>query len=332
MKTYENLSITNPEKAICIISHIHPDADALASMVVFKEFLMNHFKCKLVDLFAECDQPPENCLEILDDEVLNLQPTTYDTVFAFDSPNSERLGIYKSIFDSAPNKIVIDHHATNQFFGDINFVEMSSSTCEIIYKILKYFNYEISVENQGKLYAGIITDTNNFSVGNISQETHLIVSEIIDNINQNEIYKHFLQNTSLKQMEMLSLAIQNLKSYDNSQILISNISKDIAKQTNATFEDFSTIVNELIKISNSKLICFIYPKGDSYYVSLRAKSEYDVSQIAVKFNGGGHVGAAAFLSNNDNLSQIENDILNEFKTQLYNNKSPKNKVFKKIRC
>ena len=181
---------------------------------------------------------------------------------------------------------------------------MCSSTCEIIYEILKFYNYALSTENQGKLYSGIITDTNNFTVGNIGGRTHLIVSEIVENINRNEIYRHFLQNNSLKQMQMLSVAIENLKSFENSQILMSHIDKLVSEEKNASFEDFASIVNELSKISNSKLICFIYPKGNSYYVSLRAQPGFDVSQIAAKNNGGGHTGAAAFLTDIEDVFKI----------------------------
>lgn len=327
MKTYEKLLSINPIKPICLIAHVNPDADALSSMIVLKEFLINHLKCCEVDIFTECSQVPINCMEILENQVINPSQKSYQTSIVLDSPNSERLGIYKSLFDGAEQKIVIDHHATNQYFGDINIVEMCSSTCEIIYSILKFYNYDISTKNQGKLYAGIITDTNNFTVGNIGKNTYLVISEIIDNINPNNIYKHFLQNNSLKQMEMLSIAINNLKSYNNSQILISNISKEQSKQKNASFEDFAIVVNELSKISNSKLICFIYPKNDLYYVSMRAKPEFDVSKIAVKYNGGGHTGAAAFLTEINNLSEIETTILKEFKSQLENSPKSKNSLF-----
>ena len=114
-----------------------------------------------------------------------------------DCPNTDRLGIYKNLFLDAKLKIVIDHHATNNYDGDINIVELCSSTCEIVYNILNSFNFEISKANQGKLYAGLITDTNNFTVGKITNTTFKIASEFTDNINREEIYKAFLSFTYL---------------------------------------------------------------------------------------------------------------------------------------
>ena len=124
-------------------------------------------------------------------------------------------GEYKCMFneclvEKAKNKIVIDHHATNSYSGDINIVEICSSTCEIIYNICETFNYTIPNANQGKLYAGIIADTNNFSVGEISERTFITASKLCSNINRAEIYSTFLASNSLKNMQMLALAIQNL--------------------------------------------------------------------------------------------------------------------------
>ena len=326
MKTYEELLKINPTKPICLISHIDPDADALSSIVVFREFLINHFKVKEVDVFAETEKLAEHYLEILEQVKLNPTPKNYDTAIILDSPNAERTGIYKQLFDCAKNKIVIDHHATNEYFGGINFVEMCSSTCEIIYSILKDFNYEINRKNQGKLYAGIITDTNNFTVGNITKRTHLIVSEIIENIKSNDIYNTFLQNTTAKQMKMLSLAINNLKYFQDNKILISHITKEEAEQYNTTFEDFANIIKELSTIEKSILVCFIYPKHNNYYVSLRAKPSFDVSSIAVKFQGGGHKGAAAYLSNKT-IYEIEQEILNELTNELKSKNVETKRIF-----
>ena len=194
MSKYNKLKILKKSKSVCIIGHIDPDADALASMVVLKNFLHERFKIKIVDMFADCEIISKPCNELLKNFNINNQPNHYDTAIILDSPNIERIGIYKNLFESAESRIVIDHHITNKQFGNINLVENCSSTCEIIYSILKHFKYCISIEDQGKLYAGIITDSNNFTVGTFNKKTFKITSEFIDNINKDGIHKHFLKN------------------------------------------------------------------------------------------------------------------------------------------
>ena len=316
MNNYDIFKNLNNQKSICLISHISPDADALASMVVLKEFLLQQFNFNSVDIFAQETDSLDFYKSIIENNDINIIKKDYDIAIMLDSPNKERLGIYKTFFESACFKIVIDHHATNNFEGDINIVDFCSSTCEIIYSILSYYNYEISNKNKGKIYAGIITDTNNFTVGNFNSRTLKIASEIIDHVNKDEIYNHFLSNNTPQQMELLSQSIQNLKLIENNQIILSHISSQDIDNIHATQNDCSGIVNKLATISNSKLVCFIYPVNDiEHYVSLRAKNGYNVSIIAKKYGGGGHTGASAFLSTLT-INDIEKLIEEEFKQQL----------------
>ena len=44
MTKYSQLEELKNAKSVCIISHIDPDADALSSMVVFRDFIKSHFK------------------------------------------------------------------------------------------------------------------------------------------------------------------------------------------------------------------------------------------------------------------------------------------------
>ena len=327
MNNYEKLNQIKNANSICLISHISPDPDAIASMVVFCEFLKSHFDVNRVDIFAETTNLSDGLLEILEDTKLNPTPADcYDIAIMMDAPNIDRLGIYKELFINAKQTIVIDHHATNNYSGNINIVEMCSSTCEIIYSILKHFNYETTKSQKGKLYAGIITDTNNFVVGAITENTFAIASEFTNQINREAIYKAFLANNTLKNMQLLSLAIENLASYEHNQIIITHITSEQAKKYNTTHDNFCGLINKIATINSCKLVCLIEPQDDMFYVSMRAKTNYDVSIIAKKFGGGGHVGAAAFTSTLT-LNEIHELILEEFRNQLSKIKEKKMNLF-----
>jgi len=326
MKNYSKLQILNGVKSICLLTHMQPDADALSSTIVFREFLKKHFNVSKVDIFSECSNVPENCLPILNRVKVNNKPTNYQVAIMMDCPNSDRLGEYKLLFDKSKTKIVIDHHATNQYQGDVNIVEFVSSTCEIIYSILKHFKFQISNENKGKLYAGLITDTNNFTVGNITPITFKIANEFAPHINRELIYKNFLANNTLKNLQLLSLAIQNTVTFEHGQIIISHITQEQANQYRANFDDCHSIVNELATINSAKLVCFIRPKENGYYVSLRGRQKANVSRIAKKYNGGGHIGAAAFISDKS-LMELEQIILNEFREELTKIPKQSEKIF-----
>lgn len=326
MKNYESLSKLKNLNNIALIAHIEPDPDALSSMVVFKEFLEQCFNVKQVDIFSECVEVRNSLVHILGEHSLNPKIKKYDAVIMMDCPNTLRLGMYKEIFDNSPFRVVIDHHATNNFDGEINIVEICSSTCEIIYAIMKEYDYNLSTKNQGKLYAGIITDTNNFKVGAITNRTFKIVGEFAENIDREAIYNTFLANNTQKSMELLSLAINNISSYENGKIIITYITNEEAKTRGADHSDMCAIVNQIATINSSKLVCFIEPRGEKYHASMRAKKGYDVSSIASRNGGGGHVGAAAFVSEKS-LDEIKELVLKEFLNQLKISKTTNKPIF-----
>ena len=318
MKQFDDINKLSNYQSVCIIGHTSPDADALASMVVFANFLKSKFNINKIDIFAECSKLQPQYISLLDNYILNPNSSSYEVAIMMDCPNTERLGQFKPLFDNAKLKMVIDHHQTNLFQGDINIVNQQSSTCEIIYEIINEFNYILTNSDMQKIYAGIITDTNNFTVGKFNKKTFQIVSEIIDNIDHESIYNLFFRNNSLKNMQLLSTAIRNISSYQQGQIIISHITKEQAQELHVHFDDYVGIINRLATINNSKLICFIYPKHENFYVSMRARGGHKVSNIAKNYGGGGHDGAAAFLSELS-IEQIEKLILDDFTNLLENN-------------
>lgn len=317
MKNYENLNILNGKKSVCIIGHSKADADALSSMVVFKSFLMDHFKIEHIDMFSDTNIISEKYQEILGEENINPEPeSNYDVAIMLDSAKTDRLGCYETLFYSAELKINIDHHNTNELPADINIVEQISSTCELIYKICKSYKYTLSKENKGKIYAGIITDTNNLTVGNFTNETYSIISEFIQDIDHEAIYNHFFGNNTLLNMKILAHTINNIKAFSDGEIIITHLTKSDLEKHGATESDLIGIINRIATINTAKLVCFIYPQDNgTYYVSMRARKGYSVSEIAKKYGGGGHIGAAAFNST-DEISTIENLILSEFTQQI----------------
>ena len=331
MKKYDCLNTLIGTKSVCIIGHVNADPDALSSMVVLKDILKSVFKISKIDLFSDSPVIGDNLLEILGSNKLytnlsEIRVKKYEVCVVLDSPNLDRLGCFKFLYNNATKTINIDHHATNLAIAQTNIIENSSSCCEIVYNIAKHFKYSLSTEQKGKLYAGIITDTNNFTVGNFDDKTFKICSDITKNIDKKAIYNAFLSNNTLKTMQLLSLAINNIASFNHNQIIISHISHEEAKQQKATHEDLCKIINQLATINTAKLTCFIEPRDNHYYVSMRAKESFDVAKIAKVHGGGGHIGAAAFLSNLS-LKETEQLILTEFREQLSSVKPKFKRIF-----
>lgn len=323
----KKLEIAKNAKTVCLIGHIDPDADALSSMVVFKSFLTKTFKIKTIDLFADCEQVSNSCQPILGKESINKKPKKqYDFAVMMDSPNVDRLGKYANLFQTSNHKISIDHHNTNQMLGELNIVANVSSCCEIVYMICKEYGYTLSNSEQGKIYAGLITDTNNFSVGNVSENTFKIASEIIPHINKDVIVSNFFSNNSLHNMKVLAQAINNTSAFESGKIVMSFITNQQAEQLGCNPNSYIGIINRLTSISHCCLVSFVYPKNDLLYVALRARNGFDVSKLAIKNNGGGHIGASGYLSDKS-LEETNKDILDYFIKEIKSKKGVNFNIF-----
>lgn len=328
MKSYDILNSLQKTKSVCIIGHINADPDALASMVVFKDLLKNIFEISQIDLLSDTQIINEGLLAILCSNELfanlnDVKNKNYEACIVLDCPNTDRLGCFKCLFEKSNKTFIIDHHATNLYQAQVNIVENTSSCCEIVYNIAKHFKYKLSNEQKGKLYAGIITDTNNFTVGNYDDKTFKKCSDLCKRIDTKAIYAAFLSNNSLKTMQLLSLAINNISAHENNRIIITHITHEDVNKFQATHDDLCKIVNQISTINTSKMVCFIEPREEKYYVSMRAKEGYNVAEIAKTHGGGGHVGAAAFLTDLT-INETKQTILNDFRKQIYHS-HPKNK-------
>lgn len=322
---YPQIKQLKNAKNVCLIAHNEPDADALCSMIVFKNFLSTKFKIN-VDIFAEYSHLPHSYDCLLDGQNLNQGKANYDWAIMMDAPKTERLGVFEPLFLNAPNKMVIDHHATNEFDHKTNIVNVVSSTCEIVFDILLEFKHKFSKADYGMLYAGIITDTNNLTVGARSEHTFALTGICVQNVESYPIYENFMLNNTKQNMNILSLAIQNAKYHENGKIIISHITKKQAEENNITQDNYTGIINRLSTINGARLVGFIYPKQGEFYVSMRGRAGFDIGSIAKQNGGGGHTGAAAYMSNLS-ITKAENLLLEQFKQALKQGKEQDKNLF-----
>ena len=53
----------------------------------------------------------------------------------------KRICLSNEIINNAKKIICIDHHASNEHYGDFNYIDIdASSTCELVYNFLKRFS------------------------------------------------------------------------------------------------------------------------------------------------------------------------------------------------
>ncbi|MDD4275680.1 MAG: bifunctional oligoribonuclease/PAP phosphatase NrnA [Clostridia bacterium] len=291
-------NLLKEKSKIALFSHTSPDADAISSCLAFKQMLIDNYPKKEIDIFIDAE--PANFYSAFKEKNIlsEFNDKDYDLAISLDCNSASRLGKFKDFYQSIKDKINIDHHASNERFGNINIVlHSTASTGELLYLMFKKFNLTITTETAKYIYIGIITDTNCFTSTAMQGRTHYVISEILKfNFDYLAIREYFFKNNSKSKSIILEKALHSLKFFASDHISYMKIMYIDIINAQGTWEDTLGIADQGITISGIDIsIVVIEKEPENYYISLRSKDEnVDVSEIAKKFDGGGHKTAAAF--------------------------------------
>lgn len=319
MSVLENIKekIEN-SKSILIMTHTNPDGDAMGSSLGLLSALKKIDK--QVTLYIPTPNKTFSYLPGYDEIITEgIDAKDYDLCIALDSSDLERLGTGRELFEAIEETIVIDHHITNQSYGDINYLNaIASSTCENMIVILASMGIAINKEIAESLYTGILTDTGAFRY-NARSETYEFVAMLLETgIETNKIYRRLFDLTTLNKSKLLARALERIELYEDGKVAFTYITDDDLVDLSLEQSDTEGIVNYGRNIDGTEVSIFVKEQDGKYKISLRANEYVDVSIVASKFAGGGHLRAAGYESVMT-LEQIKNTLLEELRKQLKQN-------------
>lgn len=140
-----------------------------------------------------------------------------DLVVVLDCGNIDRICADLDLYEDTI--VNIDHHITNEKYGDYNYVDdKAAATTELIYLLLKELNFVFnekadSIEKIGTcIYTGLVTDTGSFRHANVTKRTHSIAGELIScGVNNTKIYNNLFDNRPFNNVKLMGEALSNLK-------------------------------------------------------------------------------------------------------------------------
>ena len=283
------------EDNFIISSHYSPDGDNIGScLAIYFALLKLNKKARIVI----DDVIPKNIRFLCKDVTINKSYDIKDgeyNVIALDCGDKRRICAETSLIDNCKNLINIDHHASNDNYGNYNLIESTiSSTCELVFNLLNFMDANLIDKRIGKcLYTGLVTDTGNFMYSNVKPESFLMAYELLKlGIEKAEIIDNIYQNNPINYTKLLGDALNTLEII-NERIAIICVDIDMFKRNNISFNDIDGIVNYTRDIEGVEVGILLKEKAkNDIKVSFRSKSEVNVNEIAQMFGGGGHIRAA----------------------------------------
>ncbi|HBC30015.1 MAG TPA: bifunctional oligoribonuclease/PAP phosphatase NrnA [Clostridiales bacterium] len=309
----EIFNLINTSDKICIAGHKAPDGDCIGSVMALYNFLkpLNKNITVMMDGII-----PYNYKAFTDESVIlkNYNNEEYDLLFVLDTSDRKRLGKFEDVLNNSKKTVVIDHHKTNEGFGDINIIDTEmSSTGELLYDVLKASDLDISIEAAVLIYVAVLTDTGKFSYTNTTSHTHRKAAELIDlGVNVSEIDNIVYNSKPSNIVKAFIDCVSGIELYYDNKLGITAITKSILDKNNAEMADVDGVVEYIREIKEVEVSCVLKENDEGTKVSLRSKNDIDVSAVSVKYKGGGHAKAAGF-DLNENVENARRIIIEEFK-------------------
>ncbi|KHD38094.1 1-pyrroline-5-carboxylate dehydrogenase [Clostridium acetobutylicum] len=306
---------------IAISFHISPDGDSIGSSLG----LLNGLRSIGKETYILSKEVVPESFEFLnfareiDGNHFEVEDNT-DLLITLDCGNIERLNFDTSDMISEDKKytvINIDHHVTNDSFGDLNYINTkAASVGEIVYDLLSRMNISIDRTIAACLYTSILTDTGSFRFSNTTLNTHVVAGNLISTgLDFSEIHRKIFDNKKFEALKLQALVLNDMYLTFNNKLCVMKVTHDFIEKANAEDVDTGDLVSLGLKVNTAEVCMLLKEKDDCIKVSLRSKSYVDVRKIAEKFGGGGHIRAAG-LSISSNILDAEKMILSEIQGEL----------------
>lgn len=286
---------------LVLFTHVQPDGDAIGSLLAAGSLLQSQGK----EVSLVCHSPVPDNLRILPGwQAIRLPQEvageSYDLACSIDASDLNRLGDAGVLFMATPNSLVIDHHASNTFFGQLNYVDSKvAASGNLIYRLYEAFDVSPTPEQAACLYAAISTDTGNFSFGQMDEEFFLQMGSLMHaglDIVPYARALHLIKEPNF--VRLLTRALSSLRFECDGRLSFMQLCSKDFEETATNHELTEGIVNQGLNITGVQM-CFLASQineGQTKF-SLRAIRPHDVAQIAVEFGGGGHLLAAGCTVN-----------------------------------
>lgn len=298
MSAKKILKAIQDHRTFLISTHVHPDADGLSSelaMALYLESLGKKVKIMNADkaLGMYSFLPQKNLLK-----EFRSGPVAYDAAIILDCGNLERIGPVQSILQEDKTLMNIDHHITNDFFGDINLVRpQASSSAEVLFDFFAKARFTLTKKIALLLYLGIMTDTGSFRYDNTSARTHAVVSRLMKfKFSVSQWYKKVYENIPLNDFGLFQRVIRHFQVSHQGRVASLVLRKNILEGFSEEFDLRDRIFTFLRTMQGIEVIAiFTENNKKETRVNFRSQGKVDVAKLASLYKGGGHTKASGCL-------------------------------------
>jgi phosphoesterase RecJ-like protein len=297
-----------------LISHIRPDGDALGTIIALGLVLKQ--LGKEVVVWNE-DGMLEKFRYLPGWEMVGTppaEPVDCDVVIALDTASQLRLGkVALGAVKTARLWINIDHHVSNEGYGDLYYIDPTApATGQILYDLFDFAGFPITPQIADNLFAAISTDTGSFQYPNTTARTYEIAAALIRaGVKVGELSQKMYESYPLRRINLLRALLNVLKISCDGRIASFALTQQMVNELGVLPEDNEGLIDTIRAVEGVIVAAFFeeLPTDGKVRISLRSKDpSVDVCKVCQQFRGGGHT-LAAGARFRGTITEVEEKVL-----------------------
>jgi len=222
-------------QSFLVLSHVRPDGDALGCAIAMALCLQQ--LGKKVKVWNE-DGLLEKFSFLPGSEIVTqppAKPETFDVVIALDTAAFHRLGTCAAAIQGAKLWINIDHHISNERYGDLVYIDSTAPAAgQILFDLVRAVDFPLTYAMADNLFIAISTDTGSFQYPNTTARTYEIGAELVKaGANVGKLSQQVYESYPLRRVELLRELLNVLKLTDNDRVASFALTQEIVKKVGA---------------------------------------------------------------------------------------------------
>ncbi len=274
---------------IVVVGHVDPDGDALGSCLALARALRALGKDVTVPL-----EPPRYLQFLAEPGELSPAIASLPAdclLFVLDVSDKSRAE--GAPLEGASAVFNIDHHGTNDRFGDLAVVEPAKAACALLVKeFIDALPLTWNAAMATPCLTGILTDTGNFRYGNTSREALTVAGELIDyGVDYVELTDR-LQWRHPSYFKLLGKVMNTVRFDLGGELITARLAEQMRSDAGADVDDSDDFVGLIRYAEGTKVAALLKQRGDEVKVSVRSSGGASAQRICLELGGGGHLAAA----------------------------------------
>jgi bifunctional oligoribonuclease and PAP phosphatase NrnA len=308
----EIAEILRTRQRFVVLSHARPDGDALGCTLAMTLCLRQIGKD--VTAWNE-DGVPEKFGYLPQAALITkppVEPQRFEVAIVLDNAVENRAGTARKAVAHADVWINIDHHISNDRFGDLVHVDTAApATGQVLYELFRAGGLPLTYEMADNLFVAMSTDTGSFQYPSTTARTYEIAAELIRaGVDVGALSQKMYESHPRRRLELLRALLNTLRFTSKDRVASFALSAETARAVGARPEDSEGLIDHIRSIEGVIAAAFFEEMSDGKIrISLRSKSpKIDVSKVCGQFGGGGHRLAAGARSGGT-LTEVQEKVL-----------------------